>query len=266
MMGRVLVCALLMLAMARPVSAAEPSLMRVVVVPSAGQLSLVLELTEEVRRVSTEQVSATMLKIEAGPIAPALKPQLLQAPAGLRILERVVVGESRSSDEQRMLRVQVMLRQATPSSVRMVGRRIYLDFMALEGGPVADPAAVRPMPTVARAAVPRRPSAPEPYAVVMQVTTDRFYEIQPFLLSATSSAVPNPAVLQALAETIGVLHQSLQGARVPDEARPRFQMLVSAVDLAAEAVDADFRGDRRAKARQAIADLTAATGQLAERP
>ena len=58
-----------------------------VVVPSAGQMSLVVELSDEVRSVSTQQTSATVLVVEAGPIASPLKRQILNAPSGLALLQ-----------------------------------------------------------------------------------------------------------------------------------------------------------------------------------
>src|SRR5215510_15104930 len=73
--------------------AANPSVMRVVVVPSAGQMSLVVEMSDEARSVSTQQVTPTLLLVEAGPIAVPLKRQILNAPSGLSLLQRVSIDE-----------------------------------------------------------------------------------------------------------------------------------------------------------------------------
>ena len=113
----------------RDVYAAEPSVMRVLVAPSAGQMSLVVEMTEEARRVSTQQTSATVLMLEAGPIASPLKRQILKAPSGLSLLEEVAVDEGTTNENEHVLRLRVTMRRTVPSSVRVVGRRIYLDFM-----------------------------------------------------------------------------------------------------------------------------------------
>jgi len=92
--------------------------------------------------------------------------------------------------------------------------------------------------------------------------TSRLEEIQPFLLSATSAPVPNPTVLNAVADAISNVQESLRGVQPPAKQGPPFQLLVSAASLAKEAVSADFHGDRAAKAKQSMAVLAAAKAQL----
>jgi hypothetical protein len=249
----------------REVYAAEPSVMRVLVTPSAGQMSLVVEMTEEARRVSTQQTSATVLMLEAGPIASPLKRQILKAPSGLSLLEEVAVDEGTTNENEHVLRLRVTMRRTVPSSVRVVGRRIYLDFMV--------PDAPMPVASVAPAATGLRAERGDakPTLLAANAVNDRqvvngavakFEEIQPFLVSATTSATPNAVVLSAVADAITSVRQSLHGVQSPAATAPPFQMLVSAVTLAAEAVNADFHGDRSSKAKQALAVFAAAKAQL----
>jgi hypothetical protein len=247
------------------VYAAEPSVMRVLVAPSAGQMSLVVEMTEEARRVSTQQTSATVLMLEAGPIASPLKRQILKAPSGLSLLEEVAVDEGTTNENEHVLRLRVTMRRTAPSSVRVVGRRIYLDFMVPDAPmPVAS---VAPVTTGLRA----EQNNAKLTLVAAKAVADRqvvngavakFEEIQPFLVSATTSATPNAVVLGAVADAITSVQQSLHGVQSPAATAPPFQMLVSAFTLAAEAVNADFHGDRSSKAKQALAVFAAAKAQL----
>src|SRR5436190_6579233 len=115
------------------VFAAEPSLMRVYVVPSAGQLSLVVEMSDEARRVSTQQATATVLLLEAGPLAAPLQRQILNAPSGLSLLQQVAVDEGTTDTNEHVLRLRITMKRPAPSSVRIVGRRIYVDFSAGDG-------------------------------------------------------------------------------------------------------------------------------------
>jgi len=248
--------------------AADPSVMRVAVVPSAGQLSLVVELSDEARSVSTQQVTPTLLMVEAGPIALPLKRQLLNAPSGLALLQKVSVDEGTTAGNEHVLRLGVTMKRPAPSTVRVVGRRVYIDFL------VADTPAAAAPPRAARDPIPlqqrqsrlasNRNAAPAPAAGRQELSgaTSRLEEIQPFLLSATSAPVPNPAVLNAVADAISSVQQSLRAAQPPAKQGPSFQLLVSAASLAAEAVSADFHGDRASKAKQSIAILAAAKAQL----
>ena len=248
--------------------AADPSVMRVAVVPSAGQMSLVVELSDEARSVSTQQVTPTLLMVEAGPIALPLKRQMLSAPSGLALLQRVSVDEGTTAGKEHVLRLGVTMKRPAPSTVRVVGRRVYIDFMVADApGAVAPPrAAADPIPLQQRQSrpTPNRNAAPAPAAERQDLSgaTSRLEEIQPFLLSATSAPVPNPAVLNAVADAISSVQQSLRGVQPPARQGPSFQLLVSAASLAAEAVSAEFHGDRASKAKQSMAILAAAKAQL----
>jgi hypothetical protein len=251
--------------------AAEPSVMRVAVVPSAGQMSLVVELTDEARNVSTQQATPTQLLLEAGPIALPLKRQVLNAPSGLALVQRVSVDEGTTAGKEHVLRVGVTMKQPAPSTVRVVGRRIYIDFVVPDlSMPVASARAAAPAPAPAReereaapAANRNRPAAgDQTYRQLLNGATSRLQEIEPFLLSATSAPTPNPAVLSAVAEAITGVQQSLRGVQAPANGGAPLQLLVSAASLAAEAVSADFHGDRASRAKQSMAIFAAAKAQL----
>ena len=248
--------------------AADPSVMRVAMVPSAGQMSLVIELSDEARSVSTEQVTPTLLMVEAGPIALPLKRQILNAPSGLELVQKVSVDEGTTAGKEHVLRLGVTMKRAVPSAVRVVGRRVYVDFMVADGPPAVAPrrAASAPMAlqqgqsrgTPGRNTLPASAAGPQ----VLTGATSRLEEIQPFLLSATSAPVPNPSVLSAVADAINSVQESLRGVQPPAKQGPSFQLLMSAASLAKEAVSADFHGDRASKAKQSIAVLAAAKAQL----
>jgi hypothetical protein len=248
--------------------AADPSVMRVAVVPSAGQMSLVVELSDEARSVSTQQVTPTLLLVEAGPIAPPLKRQMLNAPSGLALLQKVSVDEGTTAGKEHVLRLGVTMKRPAPSTVRVVGRRVYIDFMIADApAAVAPPRAGRdPIPLQARQSrlTSNRNAVPVAATDRQFLTgpTSRLEEIQPFLLSATSAAAPNPAVLNAVKDAISSVQEALRTLQPPAKQGPSFQLLVSAASLAAEAVSADFHGDRASKAKQSMAVLAAAKAQL----
>ncbi len=251
--------------------AADPSVMRVAVVPSAGQMSLVVELSDEARSVSTQQITPTLLMVEAGPIALPLKRQLLNAPSGLALLQKVSVDEGTTAGKEHVLRLGVTMKRPAPSTVRVVGRRVYIDFMVADAPAAGAPPRPAGDPIASQQRQPRlaanRNAAPVPAPAAagrqaLTGATSQLEEIQPFLLSATSAPVPNPAVLNAVADAISSVQQSLRGLQAPAKQVPSFQLLVSAASLAAEAVSADFHGDRASKAKQSMAVLAAAKAQL----
>ena len=249
--------------------AADPTLMRVMVVPSGGQLSLVVELSDEARRVATQQVSATELLLEAGPIALPLQHQTLNAPSGLALLQQVAVDESSTENHEHQLEMRVIMKRSAPSAVRVVGRRIYIDFAVADAEiPAAPPRQLLTAPVREQrepGAAPVTNRVPAGAAASHQALSDaasRFERIQPFLMSATTAAAPNPAVLSAVSDAITGVRQSLQSVHAAGADAGSFQMLASAVTLAAESVSADFHGDRASKAQQSLAVFAAAKAQL----
>lgn len=268
MIRRVAACVAGVLLYASPSLAAAPSVMRVAVVPSAGQMSLVVELSDEVRSVSTQQVTSTLLLVEAGPIALPLRRQVLNAPSGLALLQRVSVDEGTTDRKEHVLRLSVAMKRPVASGVRVVGRRVYVDFMVADAPlPLASPrAAAAPPQSRQRQSRLTADRNPAPATVenrqAMTSATSKLEEIQPFLVSATSAPVPNPKVLNAVTDAIGNVQELLRGVQPPARQAPPFQLLMSAASLAAEAVSADFHGDRASKAKQSMAALAAAKAQL----
>ena len=262
MIAAVIAFVALLLLPASDALAADPSLMRLLVVPSAGQLSLVVEMSDETRRVSTQQTTATTLVLDAGPIAAPLQRQVLNAPSGLSLVQQVAIDELMSDEKEHLLRVRVTMKRPAPNSVRVVGRRIYIDFMVPDAripGTIA--------PTTARTtAAATRPETQKAdtngFRQTMSGAASQFERIQPFLLSATSSPTPNPAVLNAVSEAITGVQQSLRGVKPPAAGASSLQLFTSAVSMAADAVRADFQGDRTAKARQSLAIFAEAKAQL----
>jgi hypothetical protein len=249
--------------------AAEPSLMRVMVVPSVGQLSLVVELSDEARRVSTEQTSATELMLEAGPIALPVQRQILSAPSGLALLQQVAVAESVTENHDHQLEVRITMKRSAASTVRVVGRRIYIDFAVADAGMPAAPsrqflttaAQEQHQPGVA----PATNRAPVTGTASRQALSDaasKFERIRPFLMSATTAPAPNPTVLSAVSDAITDVRQSLQSVHPAAADAGSLQMLTSAVTMAAEAVSADFHGDRASRAQQSLAVFAAAKAQI----
>lgn len=250
-------------------SAADPALMRVTVVPSVGQLSLVVELSDEARRVATQQTSPTELLLAAGPIALPVQRQILNAPSGLALLRQVAVDESATDNHEHQLEVRITMKRSAPNTVRVLGRRIYIDFAMADGAVPAPPsrqvltAPVREQrePGAAPAAN-RAPAGTTASHQALSDAASKFERIQPFLMSAAAAAPPNPAVLSAVSDAITGVRQSLQSAHAAGADAGSFQMLTSAVTLAAEAVSADFHGDRASKAQQSLAVFAAAKAQL----
>ena len=269
-MMAVVVAFIALLVLPRRVLAADPSLMRLLVVPSAGQLSLVVEMSDEARRVSTQQTTATTLLVDAGPVASPLQRQVLNAPSGLSLLQQVAADEWINDEKEHLLRLRITMKRAAPNSVRVVGRRIYVDFMVPDvpmPGTTSRSVAGGSSPQTQKAVADLKTNPPRAdvatFRQTMNGAASQFERIQPFLLSATSTRTPNPAVLTAVGEAINELRLSLRAVRPPAAASSSsLQLLTSAVSTAAEAVSADFQGDRTAKARQSVAIFADAKAQL----
>jgi hypothetical protein len=186
----------------------------------------------------------------------------------LELVQKVSVDEGTNAGKEHVLRLGVTMKRSVPSTVRVVGRRVYVDFVVADGpAPVALPrAAGAPMALQPRRSRLTANGNPAPATAAGQQAltgaTSRLEEIEPFLLSATSAPVPNPTVLNAVADAISSVQESLRGMQPPAKQGPSFQLLVSAASLAKEAVSADFHGDRASKAKQSMAALAAAKAQL----
>jgi cell division septation protein DedD len=250
-----------------------PQYPAVVLVAAPGRLSFVFELADEPRSVSGQRVGATAFMVNAGPLATPVEAQTWKAPGDVSLVSRLVL--SQRGQDATMLQAVVTLPQTADASVRLHGRRVYVDVARRvdEVTPVdavpaeaprqrrAAPAADAPY-TPAAAPAPRAGSdaAVESYRVATQSLVARFEEVQPFLRQTVGSASPD--VLAALSGTCADLEQSLMLVVVPPAARATHGLLLSAVQLARNATTPSFTGDRAAQVRESAAQFAAAKARL----
>jgi hypothetical protein len=186
------------------------------------------------------------------------------APPGTRFVMGVSI-QSGSGLAGGRLKARITLLERARSGVRIVGRRVYVDFSPdapalsrVEGLPVpamtprvgpAHPAA----PTVAAPAGPMPAAAPaanSAYRATVETAIERFEQLKPFMLSATTS--PSEPVLKAVGSTLAGIQGLLISVDVPADSRQAHDALSSAVAAAVTAVSPTFTADRAAQARQAL--------------
>jgi hypothetical protein len=90
----------------------------------------------------------------------------------------------------------------------------------------------------------------------VQTAIERFEQLTPYMLSATTS--PSESVLKAVGSTLTGIQGLLLSVDVPADRRASHETLSSAVASAVTAVSPTFTGDRAAQARQAISLLSQA--------
>jgi hypothetical protein len=257
-----------------------PQYPAVVLVAAPGRLSFVFELADEPRSVSGQRVGATAFMVTAGPLVTPVEAQTWKAPGDVSLVNRVAL--SQRGQDATMLQAVVTLPQTADASVRLHGRRVYVDVArrvdevtpvdaapTLWSGPVEAPRPRRVAPAAEApyvpAAVPapagRAGGAPESYRVATQSLVARFEEIQPFLRQTVGSASSD--VLAALSGTCADLEQALGLVVVPPAARATHGLLLSAVQLARNAASPSFTGDRAALVRESAAQFAAAKARLA---
>jgi hypothetical protein len=256
------------------VTASRPEDRRAVLLRSADRTTLVLQLAEEPKKVLTRQVDGSTLEIDLGPVVSEHPAARLNASAGVPVVSRVDLQNVRSGGRDPLMRARIALRGESPSDVRVVGRRVYVDFAQapVVGRVLSDPA---PTPAVAPAGGSKttRPTETDvtPVVEIVAGTADYDAAIKPvmaqlteserFLLSAT--ATPTPEVLAALHRMMSDLHTSARAIEAPLAAKESHLLLLAAISQARRAVEPDFSGDRVMQARQAIALWTEA-GQTKE--
>jgi general secretion pathway protein A len=246
---------------------------RAMLLASADRMSLVLQLAEEPKKVVTRQVDGSTLEIDLGPIVSEQRAARLTASAGVPVVASVDLQSITSDQRDPLMRARVVLRGANPSDVRVVGRRVYVDFAPLARAEAPalprernEVPALSPEPNeVARGLQPSRQQEP-PAAVANPPRVDYDAAIKPvlsqltdaerFLLSAT--AAPAPEVLAALERMMSDLHTSARAIDAPPAAKESHVLLLAAISQARRAVEPDFSGDRVMQARQAIALWTEA--------
>jgi hypothetical protein len=222
------------------------------------RVSLVFELTGEPQDVATRRVSAAVLELDAGPIVMPAKPTSFVAPPGVRFVMGVslLAGDGATAGR---LKARITLLERARSTVRVAGRRVYVDFSP-DSEPVspqpertsgARPAArTVPVPPTAAAPPPATPSAADAYRTMVQPAIERFEQLTPFIVSATAS--PSESVLKAVGNTLVGIQGLLLSVDVPAESRQAHDLLSSAIATAVTSVSPSFTGDRSAQAKQAL--------------
>ena len=257
----------------------------VLLIAGAGRVAIVIELPSEPRQVVTRRVGERGLEIEAGPMPAAIGFQRWNAPAGVALLQRVSVDQS-GTGESRGIRTRIAMSESASASVRMAGRRVYIDLSPLAGreGPPngtlpSDEAGREGLPGILVSGEPGRKGPPyvmlasagrtltarqtggngplslapavQDYRVTIRPAVAKFDAIEPFVLSAVGS--PAPEVLSALRQSLQALDQWMRNVRPPRQWQDAHYSLVSAISLTAEALSPEFTGDRTARARLAFA-------------
>lgn len=240
-----------LLARAGSALAAEARFERVVLLPAPDRVSVVFELSAEPADVTTRRISAAVFELDAGAVLVPAAPTTYVAPAGIRFVSSIVVQGGGDGAAPARLKARIALAERSRSAVRVVGRRVYVDFSAGEPARPARP--VRPDVPVAPA--PRTQpfsDAPVPaaYHTSVKPAIERLDRLTPFLVSGTSA--PTTSVLQALGTTLTDIDRSVRSMQVPAESRHVHALLSSAISLAMTAVDPAFDGDRAAQTRQAL--------------
>ena len=130
------------------------SLNRVTVLPSGDRASLVVEATDSVPNVSHSSPTPTTFIVEAGPMNGPMPPQELVPEGALPCIAGVSVSGHTDADRGPFLRVRIRLIEACRSAVRSDGRRIYVDFAAMEAAPLRALSTGPPGPPPTHAATP----------------------------------------------------------------------------------------------------------------
>ena len=253
--------------------AAEPRVenrfQNVALLTARDRVSLVFELTGEPRDVATRRVSAAVLELDAGPVDVPARPTSFMAPPGTRFVMGVSIQPG-DGVAGRRLKARITLLERARSGVRVVGRRVYVDFSsdALEVSRVEGLALSRvegPGPAMTDRATPARAAAPTAaasappatapvanaaYRAAVGTAIERFEQLTPFMLSATTA--PSEPVLKAVGSTLAGIQGLLTSVDVPAESRQAYDALSSAVAAAVTAVSPAFSADRAAQARQAV--------------
>jgi hypothetical protein len=243
--------------------AADARFERLVLLPSPDRVSLVFEMTGEPREVSTRRISSAVMELEAGPIAAPVAAASFVAPTGVRFVGGVTIVRAAAPEGGAYLRARITLLETSRSAVRVVGRRVYVDFSADAPLRVRQPASPLPRRVPSAPSAPAAPDLTPPsdtYQTAVAPAIARLEELAPFLVSAANS--PSAPVLKALSDTLTTISQSVGLVEVPEGSRRAHGLLSSAIAVATGAVDPSFGGDRASQARQALTLLNQAKAAL----
>lgn len=251
-----------LLALAGAAEAADSRFERVVLLVVPDRVSLVIELSAAPAHVDTRRISGGVLELDAGPVTPPVRSEWLAAPPGTRFIADVSIQPGASTVDGPSVRARITLLELSRSSVRVVGRRVYIDFSRDEGFRVEAPPPRRAQPAARPVSVAAAPVGQpgDRYETAVRPAIARFEQLAPFLMSATGD--PSAPVLKAVSDTLSTVNESVKSVDVPSASRHAHDALTSAIALAAAAVDPSFGGDRVARAREALAQLQRAKAEL----
>src|SRR5512134_3278875 len=139
-------------------TAGKPHFQNIALLTTRDRVSLVFELTGEPQDVATRRVSAAVLELDAGPIVMPAKATSFMAPPGVRFVMGVSLQAGDGTTAGR-LKARITLLERARSAVRVVGRRVYVDFL-----PDSLPAATQPERTSAARQAVRTVPGPAPAA------------------------------------------------------------------------------------------------------
>lgn len=233
----------------------------VLMVAAAGRVSVVIEMPAEPRHVETRRPEGTVLEVDAGPVTSAIATQEWTAPSGVDLINEVSV-EPHGGLNGTSLRTRVTMPALTQSNVRVVGRRIYIDFWRVDSRADQVVRASRPVPVAEEDDEEDVPegNTEETYREAITPVVARVGEIEPFLMSAVTS--PAPEVLAAVEKTLRAVQEWIGTIEAPADSAPAHDALVASVGLAVQAVEPGFAGDRAGQARLALAQFQATAARL----
>ena len=247
--------------------AADPRLVRVVLLRVADRISLALEMTGEPQKAALRVLSARALEVEAGPVSGVVREDQLAPASDAAFIRQVSIQRYTTGNRVAFVRARVTFDAPGAGNVRVVGRTVYVDLTPM--------VALRPnLPSAPRLsrgeevtgnqqvvrAQPPKSGSQSSYEQEVRAVLSRLSEIGPFLTSAAKT--PADDVLRAVGGTLSEVEQPLRVMNVPQASRPVHNVLLSAVATASRAVSPDFRGDRVIEAQRALALLDAAKSEI----
>lgn len=260
---RTIAAAAALLAIASAAAADTPRLQRVVLLPVAGRVSIVLEMSGPPASVTSRRISGDLVEVDAGP-ALVDHPQALTIPAATPLVSMVLIDSTgTATGTAPTLRARITLRDAAESAVRIQGTRVYIDFSNADTGsaPSLTPAVAAPR-AHSQPAVPARAAVhTDDERAKLAASMERFGELLPFLTSAASA--PTPQVLAALAAPTASLARSVDGLSRAGTLGPAEGLFASAMAAAVKAADESYRGDRMEQIRQAAIFFDQARREMA---
>ena len=108
--------------------AADARVVRAVVLRSGDRVSLAIEMTAEPQKAVLRMLSASVLEVEAGPVAAPVRDMELGPSDAVPMLEHVSIREYRVRNRPSFVRARLTLQQPGHGNIRIVGRVVYVDL------------------------------------------------------------------------------------------------------------------------------------------